>query len=381
MLKVFTKPNVDWVMIAAIVPILLAGLITMKGFGPSTDISRTGDYFFNHQLVWIAIGFTLFFLAASVDWRFLRSGGLLLFIYVIGVGILFALLILVTAVRGARAWINFGLFAIEPAEIMKVVLIFILAKYFSRRHIEIADIKHIIISGIYAAIPLLLIFLQPDMGSAIIFAAIWLGMVLVSGVSKKHLALVLLLVIILFALAWFYMLAPYQKARIITFLNPAADPRGTGYNARQSVIAIGSGGIMGRGIGYGVQSRLEFLPEHETDFIFAAFAEEWGLLGVVILFACFGLLFWRILKAAFKGESNFEKLFGIGLFFMILAHFVIHVGMNLGILPITGISLPFLSYGGSHTIVLLAALGVLTGMSGYGLAAGGIVRNKDLTLF
>lgn len=380
MLKAFTKPNIDWVLVAAVVPLLLAGLVTMKGFGP-TEVGINGDYFFNHQLAWIAVGSVLFFLAASIDWRLLRNGGLLLIIYVSGIGILLSLLILVSAVRGARAWINVGLFSIEPAEIMKIVLIFILAKYFSRRHIEIAHIKHIIISGIYAGIPFLLIFLQPDMGSAIIFGAIWLGMVLVSGVSKKHLAIVLLIMIALFAFAWLFLLAPYQKARIMTFLNPAADPRGTGYNARQSVIAIGSGGVMGRGIGYGIQSRLEFLPEHETDFIFAAFAEEWGLFGVVILFACFGLLFWRILKAAFRGESNFEKLFGIGLFFMILAHFIIHVGMNLGILPITGISLPFLSYGGSHTIALLAGLGVLTGMSNYGLAAGRFTKNRDLTLF
>ncbi|OGF77908.1 rod shape-determining protein RodA [Candidatus Giovannonibacteria bacterium RIFCSPHIGHO2_12_FULL_43_15] len=381
MARIFSRPNIDFVLVATMIPLFLAGLVTMKGLG---NINSAGivdaNYYFSRQLIWIFVGYILFFLASSVDWRILRSGWLLLSIYIAGILILVALLIFVNAIRGARAWIQLGLFSIEPAEIMKLILILILAKYFSRRHVEIAHIKHIIISGIYAAIPVLLIFLQPDLGSAIIYASIWLGMILVSGVSKRHLFLVLGLGILTFVVAWLFVLAPYQKARVITFINPAADPRGAGYNALQSMIAVGSGGIFGRGVGYGVQSRLEFLPEHETDFIFAAFAEEWGLLGVLILFSFYALLLRRILEASFKGESNFEKLFGIGLFFMILSHFIIHIGMNLGVLPITGISLPFLSYGGSHTITLLLGLGILMGMQKYGLVSSKLAVNKDLTL-
>ena len=380
MLKIFMKPHVDLVLLAAMIPLFLAGLITMKGFGSPADPLLSSDYFFNRQLIWLVVGFIIFFVASSIDWRILRNGKLLLVLYIVGVAILVSLLVLVNAVRGARAWISLGLFSIEPAEIMKLVLILILAKYFSRRHIEIAHVKHIIISGFYTAIPLLLIFIQPDLGSAIIFGAIWLGMILVSGVSKKHLLFVLVGVSVLFVIAWFQVLEPYQKARILTFVNPAADPRGAGYNALQSMIAVGSGGIFGRGVGYGIQSRLEFLPEHETDFIFAAFAEEWGLIGVILLFGFYSILFWRILKASLEGESNFEKLFGVGLFFMILAQFIIHVGMNLGIMPVTGISLPFLSYGGSHSIMLLLGLGILMGMSRYGLASGKQWREGDLTL-
>jgi len=381
MAKILGRPNIDIVLVAAMVPLFLAGLITMKGLG-NLDASGVIDpnYYFNRQLIWIFTGFVLFFLASSVDWRILRSGRLLFSTYIAGILILAALLILVNAVRGARAWIQLGLFSIEPAEIMKLVLILVLAKYFSRRHVEIAHIKHIIISGIYAAIPTLLIFLQPDFGSAIIYVSIWFGMIFVSGVSKKHLFLVLALGILTFAVAWLFILVPYQKARVLTFLNPALDPRGAGYNAVQSMIAVGSGGIFGRGVGYGVQSRLEFLPEHETDFIFAAFAEEWGLVGILVLFTFYALLLWRILNAAFRGESNFEKLFGIGLFFMILSHFIIHIGMNLGVLPITGISLPFLSYGGSHTITLLLGLGILMGMQNYGLVSSRLGVTKDLNL-
>ena len=218
------------------------------------------------------------------------------------------------------------------------------------------------------------------MGWALIFAAVWLGMIMFSGVSKKHLFGVILIAVLGILISWFYLLAPYQKARVFTFLNPFADPQGAGYNALQARIAVGSGGLWGRGVGYGTQSRLEFLPEHETDFIFAAFAEEWGFFGVTVLFALFGILFWRILKASMSGGSNFEKLFGVGILFLILSHFVIHIGMNVGLLPVTGLSLPFLSYGGSHTLTLLAGLGILMGMRRYGYESGVTRSDEDLAL-
>ncbi|MBI2610056.1 rod shape-determining protein RodA [Candidatus Giovannonibacteria bacterium] len=374
------KWKMDWVLVAVLVPLLLAGLITMKSLGGSDAEGKGSDYFFIRQLIWVAVGLIFFFLASSIDWRILRNGWLLFYLYLAGVIILFGLLIFARAVRGAESWIRLGLFSIEPAEPMKLILILVLSKYFSRRHIEIAHIRHIIVSGLYAAIPAALIFLQPDFGSAIIFVAIWFGMILVSGVSKRHLFFILAIAALIIFVAWFYLLAPYQKARILTFLNPLRDPRGSGYNALQSMVAVGSGGIMGRGIGYGTQSRLEFLPEHETDFIFAAFAEEWGFLGVGVLFFLFGVLFWRIIKAAFAGESNFEKYFGVGLFLLILSHFIVNVGMNLGLLPITGITLPFLSYGGSHIFILLGALGILMGMRNYGYESGFSHKSEDFAL-
>jgi len=242
------------------------------------------------------------------------------------------------------------------------LVILILSKYFSRRHVDIAHVKHIFISGFYAALPAFLIFLQPDFGSAIVFGVIWLGMVMISGISKKHLLYILLILILIFAISWLLVLKPYQKTRILTFLNPASDPRGAGYNALQSMIATGSGQLWGKGMGYGTQSRLEFLPEHQTDFIFAAFAEEWGFIGVLILFLCFGALVWRILKNAFECKGNFERFFGLGIAIFLVAHFVLHVGMNVGLLPITGLNMPFLSYGGSHLLTVFAGMGILMGM-------------------
>jgi len=168
-----------------------------------------------------------------------------------------------------------------------------------------------------------------------------------------------------FTFLWFGVLENYQKQRIETFIHPLADTRGAGYNALQSVIAVGSGQWFGKGIGFGTQSRLRFLPEYQTDFIFAAFAEEWGFIGTMLLILLFGVVVFRVVKNALYGSSNFEILFGVGVAIWLITHFTIHVGMNIGLLPVTGITLPFLSYGGSHLLTEAAALGILMGMRKY----------------
>jgi rod shape determining protein RodA len=221
------------------------------------------------------------------------------------------------------------------------------------------------VSGLYAFIPALLVLLQPDFGSAIIIFAIWLGMIIASGVSKKHLALVFGIGLIVSGFLWGFVFEDYQKQRLLTFVHPFADTQGVGYNAYQSTIAVGSGEIFGKGVGYGTQSRLSFLPEHETDFIFAAFVEEWGFVGALLLFFLFAIVFWRILYNALLGAGNFEILFGIGVAIYLMTHFTIHIGMNIGLLPVTGTTIPFLSYGGSHLVTEFAALGILMGMRRY----------------
>jgi rod shape determining protein RodA len=328
-------------------------------------LGSSGDYFFGRQLIWIGIGFAVFFCFSFIDWRFLQKSEVLIFLFLISILILAGTLFFGTSVRGASNWIKTRFFSIEPVDPLKLVLIFIWAKYFSRRHIEIANIKHIIISGFYMAVPVFLVFFQPDMGSALIIFLIWLGMVLVSGINKKHLFLLFFLAVLIFSISWFFVFRPYQKDRILTFLQPLRDIRGAGYNAVQSTIAVGSGQFFGRGIGYGSQSRLGFLPERQTDFIFAAFSEEWGLIGVFLIFSFYGILIWRVLKNAYLGQSNFEVLFGVGLAFFLTAHFLINVGMNIGLLPITGVNLPLMSYGGSNLVTTFAGLGILMGMRRY----------------
>jgi len=194
---------------------------------------------------------------------------------------------------------------------------------------------------------------------------IWLGMALVSGISKKHLLLVFALSIFFGLGLWFYAFEEYQKERIITFINPLTDLQGAGYNAYQSMVAVGSGGLLGKGVGHGTQSKLQFLPEYETDFIFAAFAEEWGFVGAIIILILYGIILWRIVTHALYGATNFEVLFGLGLAILFLSHIVIHVGINVGLLPVTGTTIPFMSYGGSHLMTEFVGLGIIMGMRKY----------------
>ena len=237
--------------------------------------------------------------------------------------------------------------------------------YFSRRHIEIAHFRHILVSGFYALLPFSLVLLQPDFGGAMIIFIIWLGMIMVSGVSKRHLLFVSGSVVLVFVILWFAIFTGNQKGRIISFIHPLADIQGAGYNAFQSMIAVGSGQLTGKGVGLGTQSRLRFLPEYQTDFIFAAFAEEWGFIGVIIFFALFSIIIWRIIKISMFGSTNFEILFGVGFAIFLMSHFTINVGMNIGLLPVTGLTLPFTSYGGSHLLTEFIGLGILLGMKRY----------------
>jgi rod shape determining protein RodA len=190
-------------------------------------------------------------------------------------------------------------------------------------------------------------------------------MVLVSGIKIRHLVIVGLFGAVAFMGLWSFGFQDYQKDRILTFLHPLADIQGTGYNAYQSTIAVGSGQLLGKGVGYGTQSKLQFLPEYETDFIFAAYAEEWGLVGVLMLFGLFSMVIWRILRLALRGATNFERLFSVGVAILFISHFLIHIGMNIGLLPVTGTTVPFLSYGGSHLLTELVGVSMVIAMGRY----------------
>jgi rod shape determining protein RodA len=359
--RLLAGTSVDWVALAAALGLCALGLLTMNSFSGE-------DPFFSRQLIWVALGVGVFFAASAIDWRFLRGGRMAVLVYLAILLPLLVLLFFGEATRGARGWFDLGGFALQPSEFAKLALIIVLAKYFSRRHIEIANFRHILVSGAYAAVIFLLVAAQPDFGSAIIIGCIWLGMVLVSGISRVHLAGVLLLAVVAFGGLWLFGFEDYQKQRIVSFIYPT-DLLGSGYNAYQSTVAVGSGELFGKGIGYGTQSKLRFLPEYQSDFIFAAFAEEWGFFGVVIVFGLFGLLLIRILRVASVGATNFETLFAVGIFVLFGAHFTLHVGINLGILPVTGTTLPFMSYGGSHLLAEFLALGVLSGQRLYARAA------------
>jgi rod shape determining protein RodA len=351
----FFLKKLDWVIIVSVFLLTMIGLLSIF----STSFLREKSFFIK-QGIFIILGFFLMLILAFIDYRFFRNHPtLLLAIYFLSVLLLIAILLVGKITHGAVSWFRIGPINIEPVEIAKLAMIFILAQYFSLRHIELYRIVHILISGVYTGIVALLVFFQPDFGSAMVLIFLWIGVMIIAGIKLRQLLLLLLTGIIIFSLAWFVALKPYQKSRITSFLNPYLDPRGGGYHRIQSMIAIGSGQFWGRGLGQGTQSQLNFLPEQHTDFIFASIAEEWGFVGIFFIFVFYFLLFWRIIKIALRAPNNFARLFCVGFAVVLIFHILVNIGMNLGLLPIAGISLPFISYGGSNLLMNFAALGIV----------------------
>jgi rod shape determining protein RodA len=347
--------RVDWFLFAAAVSISLLGLATMHSFSVE-------NAYFEKQVVWLCLAIVVFFAVSLPEYGFLRRTPVVVGLYLFVLSLLSLIFLFGAVVKGAQTRFDLGFFFVQPAEIAKLVLVVVLSKYFARRHIEIRHIRHILVSGAYAFALFGLVFLQPDLGSSITLFSIWFGLVLLSGISWKHLLAFFTVAIIIAVGAWHFALQPYQKARILTFVHPLADIRGTGYNAYQSTVAVGSGEIFGKGIGFGTQSKLQFLPEFQTDFIYASYAEEWGFVGVALLFGLYAILILRVLVIAAHGTDNFDSLFASGIAIYFFSQFIVHVGMNMGLLPITGTTLPFMSYGGSHLLTEYAALGILMSM-------------------
>ncbi len=349
----------DWIIFTATAFLMSFGLFSM------TSSELFGGVFFR-QLLLIIISLLAYLVFSFLDYRALKNSYLLMSLYLFLILFLALIFIFGYVSKGGNRWFNLGSFFIGPSEPMKIVLILVLAKFFSKRHILIGYLKNIFISLIYLIVPVVLILLQPDLSTALVLCFIWFGLVLISGLTKKHILWFFIIAITGSLFFWNFLMNPYQKTRIISFLNPTADLQGTGWNAYQSIIAVGSGGLTGKGIGFGTQSRLGFLPEHETDFIFASFLEEWGFIGGIFVFVLFTLIIYRLTQKAIKGNSNFETLFilGVAIWFIVQSSF--NIGMNIGLLPVTGIPLPLMSYGGSHLLAESIALGICVGMSRYG---------------
>ncbi|MBD3282455.1 MAG: rod shape-determining protein RodA [Candidatus Portnoybacteria bacterium] len=347
--------KVDWVLIVSIFLLCLIGLFSIY----STSFEKK-EVFFYKQILFIGLGFLIMIILTTIDYRFFRNHpSLLIIFYFIGALLLLFVLIFGKEVRGAASWFRLGIFSFEPVEVIKIIMLLIMAQYFSIRHIELYRIRHIIISGLYTFIPIMLVFLQPDFGSASILVFLWIGIMIVAGIKIRQLLILFLIGIIILSIAWFFILKPYQKERVVSFLNPYIDPLGSGYHRIQSVIAIGAGGLWGRGVGHGSQSQLSFLPEQHTDFIFSSIAEEFGFLIVFLIFILYAIIFLRIIKISMISNNNFARLFCVGALIIFLFQTLVNVGMNLGIMPIAGISLPFISYGGSNLIVNFAIIGII----------------------
>lgn len=348
--------KIDWWIILALLPLLFISISTLGSFDESLSLM-------SKQVMWIFISFSLFFICVSLDMSVLKKTRALLWLYLFGIILLFGLYFFGITLNGAQSWYSIVGVSFQPADTVKLLLILVLAKYLARRHVAIRSMRHVVITGLYFIIPFILIFLQPDFGSASILFFIWFGMVMISGLSKKHILLLFTIGAVIVSSMWLFVFQDYQKNRIRSFVDPLSDIQGTGYNAYQSTIAVGSGELFGKGVGYGTQSRLSFLPEYETDFIFAAISEEWGFVGSVIVLLLFFFILVRMIYIGYRAQGNFELFFAIGLVVYYMSHILVNVGMNIGLMPVTGVTLPFLSYGGSHLLIEFAGLGMLMSMN------------------
>lgn len=347
--------KLDWLLIFSAFLLVSFGLVSLYSSGGGSDFTN-----FKKQILWLFTGFFLMTIVSFVDYRILKNQSApTMLLYVISTFLLAGLFVFGASIRGAENWYRIGPLSIEPVEFVKIAVILVLAKYFSMRHIEMYRIRHILISGLYVFVPVFLMLLQREIGSALVVLGVWLGAMIFAGIKIKHLAGLAIIGSVVFLLSWNFLFADYQKERLLSFFNPRADPQGAGYNVLQAQIAIGSGGFFGKGLGEGTQTQLGFLPEPRTDFIYAAINEEFGFLGAFLLLASFLFFMSRVMKILKNTNNNFARLVSAGFLTMILTHLCVNTGMTLGLLPVTGIPLPFVSYGGSNLISLFTMLGVL----------------------
>ncbi|OGL77397.1 rod shape-determining protein RodA [Candidatus Uhrbacteria bacterium RIFCSPHIGHO2_12_FULL_47_12] len=347
--------SMDWVLFFSVLVLLFLGLAAIY----SVDLSRDATDLINvkKQCVALLLACIIALFVTNSNYQFLEHYRL--WLYIAGILLLIGVLIFGQTIRGARGWYVFGNVSFQPVEFMKAATVVMLASYFSRRARRYFGWRELVESFVIVLIPVVVVMFQPDFGSAAVLMGIWFILALFAGMPMRTLFLLCIAGVVVFMIAWFGLFAPYQKARIATFLNPTEDPLGQGYNVAQAVIAIGAGGWFGRGLGFGTQSQLKFLPESQTDFIFAVIAEELGFFGVTLLLGAFSLLFLRVGRLVRLSRDNFTTYLLLGIVALLFLQILINVGMNLGVFPVTGIGLPFVSYGGSSLVVFLFYIGVI----------------------
>lgn len=345
--------KLDWTLAISTALLLSIGLVAL--YGISLGGSGIGLLNFKKQLVSCAIGLVLMFFVSFYDYRVF--GRWATGLYFSGLIILTLVIFWGTSVHGTTGWIGLGTFNIQPVEIIKLVMIIFLASFLSKKKNQLSISVRIIASIFLVFIPVILILFQPDFGSAAILGGGWIFMLVLSGVDKKNLFVILIGASLVIGSSWFFF-KDYQKERIVNFINPARDPRGSGYNVIQSMVAVGSGQMLGKGLGRGSQSQLDFLPEKHSDFIFAVVAEEFGLLGAGVVLVLFGVMFYRLKQIALVSRDNFGYLTAMGIVCMLFLQVLVNVGMNIGVTPVAGVPLPLVSYGGSSLVAVLISLGI-----------------------
>lgn len=337
-----------------------AGLLSLLGLANLWGSPALAPLFVK-QVVFVVVGMLLVVLLAGFDYRWFRSSSIpALLVWGTGVALLVLTVLFSESVRGAANWIFFGPLSVEPVEIVKAGVLFLLAWHFARAHADLVFPSRVVLSAFIVLVPIALTFLQPDLGSAVILAALWFLMAVLLRMPIRVTIGVLVATAGVAAFVWGSALHDYQRERILSFLSPEQDPLGAAYQSRQAVTAVGSGGFFGRGIAADdLSSRLAFLPESATDFAFASLVEQTGFTGLLAMLTAFGIVLFRIQLVARRATNNFSCAYALGLFVLLGIEAVLNVGMNLGFLPVTGTPLPFVSYGGSHTLVAFALVGFL----------------------
>lgn len=350
----------DWLLFAA--PAMLTGLGLLSLYSIGLGEGDAALYSFRKQLTFFALGVVIALVGgAAFHYRWLSFVTAPLYFGMMS--LLLVVLLFGQTIRGTTGWLYLGPFGFQPVELAKLALIVIMARFLATHGRYTKDLRVVIQSSVTVFMMILLVILQPDLGGSVLLAGTWFLMVLASGMRAKHLAIMGVVAAIVAAGSWSFVLRPYQKERVLTFINPASDPFGRGYNVTQSVIAIGAGQLKGRGVASGSQSQLRFLPEARTDFIFSVIAEELGFVGVMILLGLFGLLFQRLYVLARGCRDDFTLFLVIGTAALIALEVFVNVGVASGILPVTGIALPFVSYGGTSLVVHFALIALMLNIS------------------
>ena len=346
--------RLDWTLLAAAFTLAAVGLVAIYGIGVSQEPADL--FLFHKQFVTFTIGVGIISAFIFLDYRHLRSYGL--FLYLFGAALLLGVLFFGVRINATQGWFRFGALSFQPVEIAKITLSVYLAAFFVRRGRGRLSWTTFGISFAATAFYAGLVLMQPDFGSAMVLFLIWGIMALFAGLPRYAWIILPLILITSTGLIWNFALKDYQRDRIESFLDPERDPRGAGYNAIQARIAIGSGGWFGKGIGEGSQARLRFLPAAATDFIFAVVGEELGFAGIVFVFFLFGLILVRLIRLGYESEDDFAALMLMGVGAVFLVHVIVNAGMNLGLMPITGIPMPFLSAAASYMLVVFVCVGL-----------------------
>lgn len=348
--------NFDFMLLLATISVMVIGITLIYSATISTEANDPLlEQSFFRQILFGGSGLLLLLIAAAFNYQLL--GSIHWLIYIVALGILGLVMVIGQVGFGAQSWLTWRR-AVQPSELVKVLLIVFLAKYLAEREERIQEPQWILFSALLVLPPLFLIYRQPDLGTSIVLVVIWLGMVFTAGVRVLHLGLLSLGTAATAPVVWFS-LKDYMKERILVFLNPASDVSGISYNARQALISIGSGGWFGKGFLHGTQSQLYFLRVRHTDYVFSVLCEEFGFIGAVVLLFLLVILLWRILRAASLAQDTFGRLIACGVATMIFFQSFVNIAVNVGLLPVTGLTLPLVSYGGSSLWATLLGIGLV----------------------